>query len=68
MRKNSLTDYGKKVKTRLIELDKTQKWLITEVNKRVSITMTSSYLNRIMIGKVVSSSAVPVINEILGIE
>ena len=68
MLKNKFTEYGKSIKRRILELDRTQAWLIDEVNKRANITMTSSYLNRIMIGKVAKSSAIPIINEILGIE
>ena len=68
MRKNKLTAYGKSIKQKLLDMDKTQNWLISKINERSSIKMTSSYLNRIMIGKVADSSAVPIINDILNIK
>ena len=68
MRKNKLTDYGKCIKKKLLDMDKSQEWLISEVNKKSPITLTSSYLNRIMIGKVINSTAIPIINEVLEIE
>ena len=68
MPKNKFSEYGKEIKKRLLDLDETQAWLIDRVNEVADITLTSSYLNRIMTGKVAKSSAVPIINKILGIE
>lgn len=67
MRKNKLTEYGVAIKIRLIEMDRSQEWLINEVNKRGIIILDRSFLNRIMTGVVKTSAAVPIINEILGI-
>lgn len=67
-RKKILTDYGKKIKVRLAELDRTQEWLISEVKKKKSGFIDSSYLNRIMTGGVLDSVYVPIINQILDIK
>ena len=68
MRKNKLTEYGVKIKLRLIERNQTQEWLINEVNKRDIVKLDSSFLNKIMTGTIKTSLAVPIIDEILGID
>ena len=68
MRKHPLTHYGKEIKMKLIKVEKSQEWLIGEVNKKSKFELTAPYLNRIMTGKVVNSSVIPIINEILGIK
>ena len=45
------TDFGKAVKVRLIELDKTQEWLIEQVKAKTGDFFDSSYLHRILTGK-----------------
>lgn len=45
------TDFGKAVKIRLIELGKTQEWLIEQVKERTGSFFDSSYLYRIMAGE-----------------
>lgn len=45
-----LSDFGKAVKIRLIELDKNQDWLIKQVQERTGDYFDSSYLWRIMSG------------------
>ena len=67
MRKNALTNYGRSIKKKLLDMDKSQEWLIREVNNKCTIMVTSSYLNRIMTGKVRKSAAIQVINNILDI-
>lgn len=46
------SDFGKAVKIRLIELEKTQNWLIEQVEKKTGDFFDSSYLHRILTGKV----------------
>ncbi len=63
--KNKLTDFGKKIKCTLIEKDETQEWLISEVKKRTGLYFDSSYLNKIMTGKMENPKILTAINEIL---
>lgn len=44
-------DFGKRVKIRLIELGKTQEWLINQVKEKTGDYFDSSYLYRILSGK-----------------
>ena len=44
-------DFGKRVKIRLIELGKTQEWLINQVKEKTGDFFDSSYLHRILSGK-----------------
>lgn len=44
------SDFGKAVKIRLIEMDKSQDWLIKQVQERTGGYFDSSYLWRIMSG------------------
>lgn len=66
-------DFGKAVKIRLIELGKTQEWLIQQVRERTGDFFDSSYLYRLMTGKTPGDTGrdgkpgkVSVIREILG--
>lgn len=45
------SDFGKAVKIRLIELGKTQDWLIEQVKGATGSYFDSSYLHRILTGK-----------------
>lgn len=67
-------DFGKQVKIRLIELDKTQEWLIEQVKEKTGDFFDSSYLHRILSGKLPGENGrngkpgkASVIREILGI-
>lgn len=48
---SSATDFGKRVKIRLIEMGKTQEWLINQVREKTGSFFDSSYLHRILSGK-----------------
>ena len=50
MEKAKLTDFGKKVKIRLIEMEQTQTWLIQQVREKTGGFFDSSYLHRLMAG------------------
>ena len=66
--KNPLTPFGKQVKHRLINLDKTNGWLVEEVKKRVDTKFDSSFMAKILNGKVENSAKKELINEILSEE
>lgn len=44
-------DFGKRVRIRLIEMGKTQEWLISRVKEETGDFFDSSYLHRILSGK-----------------
>ena len=52
MRKKQLTEFGKNIKFKLIDLGKTQEWLISELKSKTGLYMDSSLLYRIMTGTV----------------
>ena len=64
-RKNPLTPYGKEVKHRLIELDRTNGWLIEEVNKRREPKIDTSFMSKVLNGKVKNSRMTVIIDQIL---
>ena len=64
----NVTDYGKRIRMRLVELNKSQKWLVNEVKERTGLYFDSSYLNKIMNGSEKSVNITSAINEILEIE
>lgn len=45
------SDFGKAVKIRLIEMGQTQEWLIEQVKKETGAFFDSSYLHKILAGK-----------------
>lgn len=67
--KKPLSDYGKKIKIALIEQNKKQNWLISEIKSRYpDIYIDSSNLYKISIGEITSGKVISAINEILGID
>ena len=68
------TDFGKQVRIRLIEMGKTQEWLIEQVKERTGDFFDSSYLHKLLTGKLPGESGrngkpgkANVIREILGL-
>ena len=66
-------DFGKAVRIRLIEINKDQNWLIEQVKERTGDYFDSSYLHRLLTGKLTGESGykgkpgkAEVIREILG--
>ena len=64
----TLTEFGKQVKIKLIQMDKPQKWLNEEVVKRTGLYFDDSDLHRIVTGKNNNPKIVSAIKEILEIE
>lgn len=62
------TDFGKTVKIRLIELDKSQEWLITAVRDRTGLYFDSAYLWKVLNGVLKPPKIIDVICDILDIE
>lgn len=61
----STTDFGKEVKKRLVDLEKTQAWLINEVRAKTGLFFDSSYMHKIITGKNATPKIVQAIREIL---
>ncbi len=45
------SDFGKAVKIRLVEMEKTQEWLIEQVRERTGDYFDGSYLHKILTGQ-----------------
>lgn len=67
-------NFGKRVKIRLIEMGKNQEWLINQVKEKTGDFFDSSYLHRILSGKLPAENGrngkpgkAAVIREILGL-
>lgn len=60
-----ITDYGKSVKKRLIDLGQSQAWLIDQIKERTGLFCDNSYLYKIFIGERNTATIVTAINEIL---
>jgi hypothetical protein len=63
--KINASEFGKAVKIRLIEMDKTQDWLIEQVRNRTGLFFDSSYLWKILNGVVATPGMIAAIREIL---
>ena len=61
------TDFRKEVKKKLIDEDKTQRWLTEEVNKKLGNKSDYAYINRVINGIQRSKPVMNAISEILGI-
>lgn len=62
------SEFGKSIKKRLIEMDKTQNWLIEEFRLKLPDTyIDGSLLHKIIVGNVSSGKAVDEIHRILEI-
>lgn len=61
-------DFGKQIKRRLVDLDKTQVWLIARVREQTGLYFDRSYLHKIQTGKIATPSIVQAIREILELD
>lgn len=60
-----ITELGKEIKKRLIDLDKNQNWLIERVVEQTGLYFDSSYLFKILTGQLMTPKIVLAIREIL---
>lgn len=60
-----ITDYGKHIKARLVELNQPQGWLVEEVKKRTGLYFDTWYLHRAMTGQYVSPKITEAIDMII---
>lgn len=59
------TDYAKRVKKKLIDMDQSQEWLMSQVTERTGLFVDSGYLGKIFTGQRNAPKIVNAINEIL---
>ena len=62
-----LSEFGKTVRIKLIELNKSQAWLIEEVSRKTGLYFDTSYMHKIQTGKKCTPKIVEAIKEILEI-
>ena len=60
------SDFGKEIKIRLVEMDKSQTWLIEQVREKTGLHFDGGYLWKITAGVIATPSIVAAIREILG--
>lgn len=56
------------MKKRLIDIDRTQDWLVEQVKEKTGMFMDDGYLSKVFTGKRQAPKIVQAINEILGLE
>lgn len=68
MNNDRFCQYGKEIKKKLVDVDKTQEWLIEQVKRDTGLYFDSSYLYKILAGKISTPKIVTSINKILGLK
>jgi hypothetical protein len=63
--KNITTEYGKTVRKKLIDMEKTQEWLLDKVKEKTGLYMDHQYMTKILNGQRGAPRIVQAINEIL---
>lgn len=59
---------GKKIKKKLVDMDRNQAWLIDQVKQETGLYFDSSYLYKIMAGRIATPKIVEAICTVLEIE
>lgn len=67
MKVTGLTPFGKEIKKRLVDLDQSQGWLISQVSAKTGLYFDRSYLHKIMAGKLATPRIIAAIKEVLEI-
>ena len=62
-----ICNFGKQVKKRLVDINQTQAWLISEVERDTGKYFDSGYLHRIFRGELSTPSIITSIKKILGL-
>ena len=65
MKNATLSPFGKEIKKRLIDLEKTQAWLIEQVGETTGLYFDGSYMYKIQTGQLSTPKVVQAIREIL---
>lgn len=62
-----ITEFGKEVKKRLVDIDCNQNWLIEQVRIKTGLYFDSSYMSKILTGQLATPGIIQAIREILNI-
>lgn len=65
MQNGGITAFGKEIKKRLVDIDRTQAWLIEQVAELTGLYFDRSYMHKIQTGKLSTPKIVQAIREIL---
>ena len=65
MENHRICEFGKEIKKRLVDIDKTHEWLISEVREETGLYFDRSYLYKIMSGKATPAKIIASIRKIL---
>lgn len=68
MSKKQLCAFGKEIKKQLVDIDESQEWLIQKVKEDTGLFFDSSYLYKILTGKLATPSIVSSIRKILSLD
>lgn len=60
-----LTPFGKEIKKRLVDIDRTQAWLIEQVGGLTGLYFDRSYMSKIQTGQLSTPKIVQAIREVL---
>lgn len=60
-----LCDFGKEIKKKLVDIDQTQEWLICQVRNDTGLFFDSSYLHKVLTGKLSTPKIIESITKIL---
>ena len=61
-------EFKKTVLKKLVDLDKNQKWLLSEIHEKTGLYCDNSYLNKILSGQRAAPKIVSAIKEILDLK
>lgn len=67
MAKSELCQYGKEIKKRLVDIDKTHRWLIEQVSEDTGLYFDRSYLSKIKTGQNNNPKIKASIEKVLGL-
>lgn len=65
MDKIKLCEFGKEIKKKLVDIDKTHEWLILKVAADTELYFDRSYLHKVMVGKLATPKIIASISKIL---
>lgn len=63
-----MSSFGKEVRVKLLEIERTNKWLAEEVNKKTGLFCDSAYLSKVLKGDRNPPRIIEAIQEILNME
>ena len=68
MKNIKVCEFGKEIKKKLVDLDQTQDWLIEQVRADTGLFFVSSYMHKILTGKLQTPKIIESISKILEID